>query len=99
MSEATPATPATSPTADQVLQTLADTLGFDAVTALKGTLAATAANIKANPTSLNAGVQFAALLPQFIAVGPALETDGIQGGATALEQLINLIPTPTVPAA
>lgn len=89
--------PAT-PTANQVLQTLADTLGLDAVTALKTTLGATVANIKANPTALNAGVQFATLVPSFIAVGPALETDGIQQGAFALEQLINLIPTPTAAA-
>ena len=90
---------APTPTPSQVLQTLADTLGLDAVTALKTTLSAATANIKANPTALNAGVQFAALVPSFIAVGPTLETDGIQNGAAALEALINLIPTPTVPAA
>ena len=98
---ATPvADPATPPSAaDLILQNLADSLGLDAITDLKTTLGNTAKNIQSNPSVTNAAVQGAALLPAFIAVGPTLESDAIQKAAGALGQLIDLIPTPTVPAA
>lgn len=92
------ASSAVKPTADQVLQALADKLGFDAVTALKATAGASAANVESNPTVTNAGVQAGLLLPSLIGTLPGMESDAIGGTAGAIRQLIDLIPMPTVTA-
>lgn len=47
------------------------------------------ANIEANPTTLNAAGQFAALQANLIAVLPALETLGIKDGAALLQEKLN----------
>lgn len=85
------------PTADQLLKQLGAHLGADGVSALKGLLSQTIANIKANPTGPTVAAQSALLIVAAPAVVPTLETEAIGQAADTLGQIIDLIQVPAVP--